>query len=133
MKFMFDTNTCIYLQKHKPIQVLETLKTIPPEELCISVITLAELMNGALKSQQVESNLVKLKKLVQTIPVKPFDETAAEIYGYVRSDLEKRDVVIGSNDLFIAAHALSLDVTLVTNNEREFCRVKGLKVVNWVK
>jgi len=90
-------------------------------------------MNGALKSQLVENNLAKLKKLVQTIPVKPFDDTAAEIYGYVRSDLEKRGVVIGSNDLFIAAHALSLNVTLVTNNEREFCRVNGLKVVNWVK
>jgi tRNA(fMet)-specific endonuclease VapC len=132
MKFMLDTNICIYLQKQKPIQVLDTLKTIPPEELCISVITLAELMNGALKSQQVENNLAKLKKLVETIPVKLFDETAAESYGYVRSDLEKRGVVIGSNDLFIAAHALSLNVTLVTNNEKEFCRVKGLKVVNWV-
>jgi len=95
----------------------------------MSAITFAELMNGALKSQFIEHNLAKLKILRQIIRVEPFDENAAEMYGYVRSSLEQKGTIIGSNDLLIAAHAL---MTLVTNNEREFSRVEGLLVVNWV-
>ena len=90
-------------------------------------------MNGALKSQLIEHNLAKLNILRQIIRVEPFDEKAAEKYGYVRSTLERKGIVIGSNDLLIAAHALSQNMTLVTNNEKEFSRVEGLLTANWVK
>jgi tRNA(fMet)-specific endonuclease VapC len=134
--FMLDTDTCIYIKKHKPPQVLKKFQLLSPAEVCMSAITFAELMNGALKSQLVEHNLAKLKKILkklrQIIRVEPFDEKAAEKYGQIRSTLERKGVVIGSNDLLIAAHALSLHKTLVTNNEREFSRVEGLLIVNWV-
>ena len=99
----------------------------------MSAITFAELINGARKSQRVEDNLRRLNALSELIEVLPFDKDAALTYGSVRSSLEKRGLIIGGNDLFIAAHALSLNVTLVTNNEREFSRVDGLKIENWVE
>ncbi len=131
--FMLDTDTCIYIKKHKPPQVLKKFQTLLPDSVRMSAITFAELMNGALKSQLVEYNLAKLKLLRQVIRIEPFDENAAEQYGYIRSSLERKGTVIGSNDLLIAAHALSCGMTLVTNNEREFSRVEGLLIVNWVK
>ena len=85
------------------------------------------------KSQHVEANLARLKALGELIEIRPFDKQAAVCYGDIRSGLEKRGEMIGGNDLLIAAHALSLGWTLVTNNEREFGRVKGLKVENWSK
>lgn len=130
--YMLDTNICIYCQKNKPPQVLERLKQISSHEVCLSVITLAELIYGALKSQQVAHNLQKLNSLRSTIGVLPFDEKAAEMYGRIRTELEKRGEVIGANDLLIAAHALSIQATLVTNNLREFTRIAGLKLENWV-
>ena len=125
--------TCIYIKKHKPPQVQEKFETLLSDSVCMSVITFAELMNGALKSQHVEHNLAKLKILSQIIRVEPFDEKAAEKYGYIRSDLERKGTVIEPNDLLIAAHALSHGMTLVTNNEKEFSRVDGLFIENWVK
>jgi len=130
--FMLDTDTCIYIKKQKPPQVLKKFQTLSPAEVCMSAITFAELMNGALKSQLIEHNLAKLKILRQIIRVEPFDEKAAEKYGYIRSTLERKGMIIGSNDLLIAAHALSVHKTLVTNNEREFSRIEGLLIVNWV-
>ncbi|MEK8018206.1 MAG: type II toxin-antitoxin system VapC family toxin [Candidatus Parabeggiatoa sp.] len=131
--FMLDTDTCIYIKRHKPPQVLKKFKTLSSDSVCMSVITFAELMNGALKSQQVEHNLAKLQILSQIIRVESFDKNAAEQYGYIRSELERKGTVIGSNDLLIAAHALSRGMTLITNNEKEFSRVEGLLIVNWVK
>jgi tRNA(fMet)-specific endonuclease VapC len=113
--------------------VLEKLQKLQPDELAISVITFAELMNGAKKSQKVKDNIRKLEELAEILIIEPFDKKAAIAYGNVRSSLEKRGMTIGSNDMLIAAHALSRDWTLVTNNEKEFRRVKGLKVENWVK
>jgi len=131
--FMLDTDTCIYIKKHKPPQVLKKFKTLSSAEVCMSAITFAELMNGALKSQLIEHNLAKLKILRQIIRVEPFDGNAAEKYGHIRSTLERKGTIIGSNDLLIAAHALSQNMTLVTNNEREFSRVEGLLIarVGW--
>lgn len=97
----------------------------------MSAITFAELMNGAKKSQRVEANVSSLNALGEILEICSFDQQAAVAYGDVRSSLEKRGEVIGAHDLLIAAHALSLDRILVTNNEREFKRVEGLKVDNW--
>ncbi len=133
MIFMLDTDICIYIIKRKPINVLKRLETLQPGQLAMSAIAFAELMNGAKKSQHVEANLARLKALGELIEIRPFDKQAAVCYGDIRSGLEKKGKMIGGNDLLIAAHALSLGWTLVTNNEREFGRVKGLKVENWSK
>jgi len=133
MTVMLDTDICIYTIKRKPIHVLKRLEACQPGMVVMSVITFAELINGAKKSQHVEANLRRLNALSELIEVLPFDKDAAMAYGDVRSDLEKRGLIIGGNDLFIAAHALSLKMTLVTNNQREFSRVNGLKIENWVE
>jgi tRNA(fMet)-specific endonuclease VapC len=133
LTFMLDTDICIYIIKRKPTSVLKRLESLQPGQLAMSAITFAELMNGAKKSRYVEANLEKLNALGELIDILPFDKQAAVFYGDVRSRLEKRGDTIGGNDLLIAAHALSLGWTLVTNNEREFSRVEGLKIVNWTK
>ena len=132
MTFMLDTDICIYIIKRKPVSILRRMESLQPGQLAMSAITFAELINGAKKSRHVEANLEKLNALGELLDIRPFDKQAAVFYGEVRSNLEKKGEVIGGNDLFIAAHALSLGWTLVTNNEAEFKRVKGLKVENWV-
>jgi tRNA(fMet)-specific endonuclease VapC len=132
MTVMLDTDICIYTIRRKPISVLKRLEMLQPGMVVISAITFAELINGAKKSRYVEENLRRLNSLSELIEVLPFDKDAAMAYGDVRSGLEKRGLIIGGNDLLIAAHALSLNLTLVTNNEREFSRVNGLRIENWV-
>ena len=132
MIYMLDTDICIYTIKRKPSSVVNRLEQLKPGELAMSAITFAELVNGAKKSKYVEANMERLNDLSELIDVRPFDRQAALFYGSVRSSLEKRGEVIGGNDLLIAAHALSLNWTLVTNNEKEFRRVEGLRVENWV-
>ena len=132
MIYMLDTDICIYIIKRKPSSVVNRLEQLKPGELAMSAITFAELVNGAKKSKYVEANMERLNALGELIDVRPFDKQAALFYGSVRSSLEKRGEVIGGNDLLIAAHALSLNWTLVTNNEKEFRRVEGLRVENWV-
>lgn len=133
MIFMLDTDICIYIIKRKPASVLQRLESLQPGELAMSAITFAELMNGAKKSQDVEANLERLNALSELLDIRPFDKQTAVYYGDVRSSLEKRGEIIGGNDLLIAAHALCLGWILVTNNEREFSRVEGLKIVNWAE
>lgn len=133
MIFMLDTDICIYIIKRKPASVLKRLESLQPGQLAMSAITFAELMNGAKKSQHVEANLTRLNALGELLDIRPFDKQAAVCYGDVRSSLEKRGQIIGGNDLLIAAHALSLGWSLVTNNVREFSRVEGLKVENWAE
>jgi tRNA(fMet)-specific endonuclease VapC len=133
MTVMLDTDICIYTIKRKPIRVLKRLETCQPGTVVMSVVTFAELVSGAKKSQYVEENLRRLNALSELIDVLSFDKNAAMACGDVRSDLEKRGLVIGGNDLFIAAHALSLNMILVTNNQSEFSRVKGLKIENWAE
>lgn len=133
MIYMLDTDICIYTIKRKPASVLKRLESMPPDRLTMSVITFAELMNGAKKSRYVKENVARLSALAELIDITPFDREAAAAYGDIRSDLEKRGEVIGGNDLLIAAHALSLGRTLVTNNVKEFRRIQGLQVENWVE
>jgi tRNA(fMet)-specific endonuclease VapC len=129
--YMLDTDICIYIMKRKPLLVLDRLKLLQPGQLSMSAITFAELMNGAKKSQRVEANVSRLNALGEILEICSFDQQAAIVYGEVRSSLEKRGEVIGPHDLLIAAHALSLGRTLITNNEREFKRVEGLELENW--
>jgi len=131
MMFMLDTDICIYTVNRKPPDLRQRFETIEPGMLVMSAITFAELANGAKKSLQVDRNLRRLQALSELIAVLPFDKAAAITYGDIRSDLERKGTPIGSNDMLIAAHALSLGLALVTNNEKEFCRVEGLRIENW--
>lgn len=131
MKFMLDTNICIFLIKKKSPNILKHIKKYSVGDIGISSITLAELEYGVEKSKHVERNRQALKEFTLPLEIAPFDDKAAETYGYVRAMLEKKGVLIGSMDMLIGAHALSLGVTLVTNNVKEFNRIKGLKVVDW--
>ena len=132
MRYMLDTNICIYLIKHKPPQVFEKLQEHNPDEICISAITYAELVHGVEKSKAVERNRLALTILLSNIEILDFDMNAAEEYGRIRADLEKKGTPIGPLDMMIAGHAKSLGYTVVTNNVREFKRVEGLQHENWV-
>jgi tRNA(fMet)-specific endonuclease VapC len=129
---MLDTNICIYLIKRQPPSVLRRFSSFGVGDLGISAITLAELEYGASKSSQPGRNRQALGEFVSALEVAAFDRHATVAYGNVRALLEKRVRPIGSMDLLIAAHALSLDVRLATNNVREFRRIPNLRIENWV-
>lgn len=133
MRYMLDTNICIYVIKHKPESVFRKLKKIKPEDVCISSITYAELAYGVEKSAQPERNRLALSMMLSSIEIVAFDDAAAADYGEIRAGLERKGTAIGSLGMLIAAHARSLGCTLVTNNTKEFCRVEGLKLANWVE
>ena len=133
MKYMLDTNICIYAIKNKPETVIRKLKKTDPKDVCISAITYAELMHGVEKSQAVERNRLALALLLSNIEIKSFDMSAADEYGKIRATLEKKGEPIGPLDMMIAGHARSLGSVVVTNNTRELSRVKGLKVENWAE
>jgi len=132
MKFLLDTNICIALIKRKPTGLLKRLTSYRPGDIGISTITVAELVPGAHKSSLTEQNLAALDEFLIPLEVADFDQSAAVIYGEIRASLEHKGTLIGSMDMLIAAHALSLQVTLVTNNMREFKRVPSLKVEDWM-
>ena len=131
MRYMLDTNICIYAIKHKPEIVFQRLQAIDPENVCISTVTYAELVHGVEKSAAVDKNRLALSMLLANIDILDFDVDAAVCYGKIRADLEKRGTPIGPLDMMIAGHAKSLGYTLVTNNEKEFSRVSNLKIENW--
>jgi tRNA(fMet)-specific endonuclease VapC len=130
-RYLLDTNICIYIRQARPQGVLERFRKLRPGEAALSVITYGELLYGAAKSSQREEARERLKELTLLLPALPLPERAAETYGAIRAELESKGQMIGNNDLWIAAHALASELTLVTNNEKEFHRVRGLKVQNW--
>ena len=132
MKYMLDTNICIYVQKNKPSCVLERLREHQDDGLCISVITLAELVHGVEKSIQKNKNMTSLIHLLDLLEVLPFDVHAAYEYGKICATLQKKGTPIGIMDTLIAAHAKSNQLIIVTNNTREFSRISDLMVENWV-
>ncbi len=132
MRYMLDTNICIYIIKHKPESVYTKLKKIQPEDVCISSITYSELAYGVERSEQTDRNRLALTLMLSNIDIEAFDAVAAEEYGDIRARLEKAGTPIGSLDMLIAAHAKALGCTLVTINGKEFSRVEGLRVENWV-
>lgn len=132
MKLMLDTNICIAIIKQKPKAVLQRFDDYQIGDIGISSVTLAELRYGVAKSQFQERNQAALDAFILPLEVASFDETATLYYGTLRASLEKKGTPIGPLDTMIAAHALSLSVTLVTNNTKEFKRVAGLQLVDWL-
>ena len=133
MIYMLDTNICSYIIRNRPESVKQKLKEIEKfHEVALSSIVASELLYGAYKKDS-QKLIEVVKHFIECFVIYDFDLKAAEEYALIRVDLEKKGIVIGAYDLQIAAHARSLSATLVTNNEREFRRVEGLKVENWLK
>jgi len=132
--YMLDTNICIYIIKKKTENVLSKLKQNRKKGLYISTITLAELEYGNANAHSLykERNRLALMEFLTIMGIKHFDENAAKEYGIIKKDLKDRNYLIGSFDMLIGAHAKSLNMTLVTNNVKEFDRIQDLKIENWV-
>jgi tRNA(fMet)-specific endonuclease VapC len=132
MEFMLDTNICIHIIKRKPLDVIERFKQTEISRIGVSAITLSELSYGVSKSSKPEQNQMALAQFIAPLEILPYGDDAAQYYGTLRTHLEKQGTPIGSLDMLIAAHALSANCTLVTNNEKEFVRIPKLKIENWV-
>jgi len=133
MKLLLDTNICIYIIKQQPAGVLKHFMEFQVGDIGISSITLSELRYGVAKSAYPEKNTKALDEFIIPLEIVSFDEQAAHAYGNIRASLEKAGTPIGSMDMLIAAHAVSLEVPLVTNNTREFTRISGLTILNWAE
>ena len=131
LKYMLDTNIVIYTMKNRPERVRDTFKK-RDGQMCISSITLGELIYGAEKSMAPEQNLADIESMISRLEVKPFDSPAAIHFGQIRATLAKAGTPIGPYDAMIAGHARALALVLVTNNENEFQRVPGLMRENWL-
>ncbi len=131
LKFLLDTNIVIYVIKRRPIEILKTFNS-HTGQMCISSITLAELLHGVEKSTAQDHNLRQVEDFVSRLDVLEYGGKAAAHYGDIRADLERKGMPIGVNDLHIAGHARSEGLTLVTNNMREFKRVEALRLANWI-
>jgi|SRR6056297_2764462 len=131
LKFMLDTNIIIYIMKNRPKQVKDRFK-LHNGQMCISSVTLGELVFGAEHSQQTDRNLADIEEMTARIDVLPFEDNAAYHFGRIRSDLYRMGRPIGPYDMMIAGHARASAMILVTNNVKEFERVPGLQVENWV-
>ena len=131
LMYLLDTNTCVYVIRQRPEAAFRRLNEAPPEAVALSVITAFELEIGALRAQGRRYS-ESVRRFLEEFSILPLEDSAREAYGRLRTGLERRGEAIGAHDMLIAAHALALDATLVTNNEREFKRIKGLKIENWV-
>jgi len=131
MKLLLDTNICIYIIKQKPANVLKRFLEYQIGDIGISTITLSELRYGVAKSSHRDKNAKALDEFTIPLEVVPYDEAAAHVYGDIRASLEKAGTPIGSMDMLIAAHAVSLGIPLVTNNTREFIRIPSLNLIDW--
>jgi len=132
LKFMLDTNIVIYVIKRRPIKALEIFN-LHTGQMAVSAITLSELLHGAEKSAKPEHNLRQVEDFVSRLEVLDYGIKASAHYGDIRASLEKKGQTIGVNDLHIAGHARSEGLTVVTNNMKEFKRVEGLRLENWVQ
>jgi len=131
--YLLDTNICIYIIKKKPADVLKTLKTRLKKNIYISSITIAELEYGIAKSQFPQKNKIALIEFLSIFNIIPFDDNDAVDFGEIKKELEKKGKIIGPMDLLLAAQAKSKKLILVTNNTKEFERVEGLKIENWLQ
>ena len=130
-RYMLDTDTCSYIMKRSSEPLLRKLRSVPVTDVCMSVITKSELLYGVEVSPRRASDAAALAAFLPYVEVLDFSDDAARHYAAIRADLKKRGALIGANDIFIAAHARSLGLTLVTNNSAEFKRVRGLALGNW--
>ena len=133
MSYLIDTNICIYLINQKPQAIIDKLKTLEANEIFISSISVAELEYGVANSANKAKNAQRLFEFLMPMEILAFAEESTRIYGNIRADLKRRGQIIGALDTLIAAQAIAYSLTLVTNNEKEFRRVKGLSVVNWLE
>jgi tRNA(fMet)-specific endonuclease VapC len=132
MKYMLDTNICIYIIKRKPQAVIERFLRTDISQIGISSITLSELLFGVSKSSKPDQNKIALAQFIAPLEIMHYDDQAAQCYGDLRAYLEREGKPIGSLDMLISAHALSMNSTLVTNNEKEFKPITDLRIENWV-
>lgn len=132
-RYMLDTDTCSYIMKRSSDVLLKQLQKTPVSDVCVSVITKSELLFGVEVSPRRQQDEAALKAFLQYVEVLDFPNDACDHYAKIRSDLRSSGTMIGANDLFIVAHARSLGLTLVTNNTREFARVRHLKIENWTR
>jgi tRNA(fMet)-specific endonuclease VapC len=133
MNYLLDTNICIYIINKKPPSVIKRIQTKQPEQIAISTITQAELEYGIARSKNVDQNRIALLEFLFPFLLIDFDQMAAVQYGLIRASLEAQGKPIGPMDMLLAAQAKSMDLILVTNNEKEFRRIEGLKLENWAK
>ncbi|MCF8567427.1 type II toxin-antitoxin system VapC family toxin [Alicyclobacillus tolerans] len=133
MLYMLDTNICIYLIKRRSDKLLSRMRAFRTGEIGVSVVTVAELQYGVSKSQNKERNQAAVETFLLPLDIADFSFAVTVMYGDTRAQLERQGHPMGPLDTMIAAHALSLDVPLVTNNTKEFERVKGLRVEDWTK
>ena len=130
-RFMLDTDTCSYIMKRSHPLVLDRLQALPIDDVCMSIVSRAELLYGVEVSPRRAQDAAALAAFLPYVEALPLDEDAALHYAEIRSDLKRRGLLIGANDLFIAAHARAQGLTLVTNNTDEFERVGNLNIENW--
>ena len=128
--YLLDTNICIYIRQRRP-EVIRHFSRLRAGDVAVSVITYGELLYGASKSAYRAAAMAKIQELMLISPPLAMPESATEHYGALRAELEARGEMIGNSDLWIASHAISAGITLVSNNEKEFRRVRGLKLQNW--
>jgi tRNA(fMet)-specific endonuclease VapC len=133
VKYLLDTNTCIYIINRKPPSAVNHIRSLSPDEIAISTITIAELQYGINRSQHVDRNRIALLEFLVPFSIIDFDQRAAASYGRIRALLEAKGKPIGPMDLLIAAQAVSEKLILITNNEKEFRLVDGLKIENWIR
>ena len=131
MNYLIDTNICIYIMNQRPHELIQKFKKFEIGQIAISSITVSELNYGVAKNQQKKSNTKRLEEFLTPFVILPYDENVSKYYGTIRSHLESQGNVIGPMDMLIAAQAISENLTLVTNNEKEFQRIDSLKVENW--
>jgi tRNA(fMet)-specific endonuclease VapC len=131
MRYMLDTNICIFIIRRKNPAVIQKITRHRPEDLLVSSITVSELEYGCEKSADPEKNRLALMEFLSPFTILPFTPSAAQHYGGIRAQLERDGTPVGAMDLLIAAHARSVDATLVTNNTRDFKRIKGLNIADW--
>ena len=131
MKYLLDTNICIYFLNQKDQHLTDKLKRINPKDIAICSIVKAELIYGAIKSARTEENLAIVTDFAKDFASLPFDDIASQVYGRIRFDLERKGSIIGPNDLLIASIARANNLCLVTNNTSEFSRIDSLEIENW--
>ncbi len=131
MKYLLDTNICIYIINKKPLTVIENIREKQPDDIVISTVTIAELQYGVERSQHSAQNRIALLEFLIPFRKMDFDQDAALVYGKIRRNLESKGTPIGPMDLLLAAQALAYELILVTNNEKEFKRIERLQVENW--
>jgi tRNA(fMet)-specific endonuclease VapC len=130
-RFMLDTDTCSYIMKRSHPLLLKRLQSVAVDDVCMSIVTKAELLYGVEVSPRRTQDAEALAAFLPYVEALSLDEDSAVHYADIRAALKRQGAMIGANDLFIAAHARSLDLTLVTNNSGEFERVRDLRIENW--